>query len=106
MLGQLRKTRCCSALLIAPLCVLAAPAAAQSLALSHKLEIKSDSGQQAASVVQRCTGLSWLTSLGACGRDLLARIAPTARSHVDDTQKIAVFSMLPSGPEAGGAVAA
>lgn len=110
MHDRLRKTSRSALLiapLIAPLCVVAAPATAQSLALSYKLDVKADSVQQGIAAVHRCTGLSWLTSLGACGRDLLTRITPATRPQAEDAQNVAIFSMLlPSGPEAGAGAGA
>lgn len=54
-----------------------APAAAQSLAMTYRLEPQSHKAQQAPSSVPRCAGFEWLAAIEACGRDLLARIRPT-----------------------------
>jgi hypothetical protein len=51
------------------------PAQAQSLALTYKLEARSDTGQHAPGAVNRCAGFNWMTSIGACGRELLTRIS-------------------------------
>lgn len=50
--------------------------AQQSLALSYKLEVRKDAAQSAPALVNRCSGFNWLASVGACGRDLLARVGP------------------------------
>jgi hypothetical protein len=74
----LLKKACFAAALAVPfgLATLAS-AQQQSLALSYKLDVGS-APVAAAPVVSRCAGLNWVTSLGACGRDLLARISGSA----------------------------
>ena len=40
------------------------------------LGIKAEPAAQAPSPANRCAALNWVSSIGACGRDLLAKIAP------------------------------
>lgn len=63
-------------LLAAVLVIFSAPAIGQqSLALSYKLDVRGEGVEQPASQLNRCTGFSWVASIGACGRELLARLA-------------------------------
>jgi len=54
----------------------AVPAYAQSLALTYKLDARPESAEQAPAAVNRCAGFNWMTSIGACGRELFTRISP------------------------------
>ena len=67
------KKACFAAALLAPSCWLATSAGAQSLALSYKLDVNANTVQPAPAV-SRCAGFNWVTSMGSCGRDLLARL--------------------------------
>ena len=55
----------------------AGPAAAQSLSMSYDLASRSAPARETALPIARCAGFNWLTSLEACGRDLVARIVPS-----------------------------
>jgi hypothetical protein len=79
------------------------PTSAQSLALSYKLDPHAEALPQAPSPVSRCAGLNWVTSIGACGRELFSRVAPTrsadgvyARSNSYEPTEVAVAPDLPS----------
>jgi len=59
------------------------PAQAQSLALTYKLEARSDAGPHAPGAVNRCTGFDWMISIGVCGQKLLSRMSqPVTRDGV------------------------
>lgn len=51
------------------------------------LGIKPEAAKPAPTAANRCAALTWVASIGACGRDLLAKIAPrierTARAQAD-----------------------
>ena len=52
------------------------------LSMSYQiLGIKSETAKPAPVPANRCGALTWLSSIGACGRDLLAKIAPSAERH-------------------------
>src|SRR5688572_10834923 len=65
----------CAACLLAAL-IAAGPAAAQSLALTYKLESRSELPRETPAPIGRCAGFNWLTAIEACGRDFLARVIP------------------------------
>lgn len=93
------------------LCVLAAcvavPAYAQAeeqkrpLSMTYQLlGIKPEAAKPAPISANRCAALTWVSSIGACGRDLLAKIAPrterTARaqdSEAEDSAGVADSSV-------------
>lgn len=50
------------------------------LAMSYKLDVRTQRAEQPRVVVNRCAGLNWMTSIGACGREVLSKIAHAARS--------------------------
>jgi hypothetical protein len=50
------------------------------LAMSYKLDVRTQRAEQPHVVVNRCAGLNWMTSIGACGREVLSKIAHAARS--------------------------
>ena len=77
------KKSCVAAALAVPALWLAPSAGAQGLALDYKLNVNSESAQPRAMSSNRCAGLNWLTSLGACGRDLLMRISSAARTEAE-----------------------
>ena len=54
-----------------------APASAQSLALTYKLEPLAEAVQQQASAFSRCAGFNWIATIEACGREVLARVLPS-----------------------------
>ena len=63
--------------------VLATQAYAQQsapLALSYGLEARAETAKPAPSAVTRCTGVTWMAAINACGRELLARIAPVGEA--------------------------
>lgn len=64
---------CCG---IAGLATQADAQQAAPLALSYGLEARAEAAKPAPSLVTRCTGVTWMAALNACGRELLARIAP------------------------------
>ena len=70
------KKICASAALCAAVSCVAVSASAQSLALTYKLDARPDTPQQAPASLNHCAGFNWMTSIGACGRELFARIAP------------------------------
>lgn len=73
--------------------------AQQSLSLSYKLDVRTETAQPAPSV-NRCAGFHW-TSLAGCGRDLLAKIAPLAERAVR-----AVSPSADGAPDATGSTSA
>ena len=74
-----KKRACCVAAALVATVLCGTPALAQqTLTLSYKLDVKRDAVQPAPALFTRCAGFNWVASVGACGRDLLARIAPVA----------------------------
>ncbi|HYC49235.1 MAG TPA: hypothetical protein VED01_27475 [Burkholderiales bacterium] len=71
----MKLTTCCAAGVLAA-AITSGPAVAQSLALTYKLEPKSEPAREAAAPFGRCAGFNWLTALETCGKDLIARILP------------------------------
>lgn len=69
-----------SGVVFAALLACAIPAHAQ-LSMSYKLDVRSDRAEQQADVVSRCAGVNWMTSIGACGRELFTRIASGVRAE-------------------------
>lgn len=49
------------------------------LAMTYKLDVRNERAEQQPFVVNRCVGFNWMTSIGACGRELLARMTPGGR---------------------------
>src|SRR5687768_6169316 len=72
--GMYQKNRICASVVLVAAAV-CGTVHAQSLALTYKLEARPDTAQEAPGVVNRCAGFNWMTSIGACGRELLTRIA-------------------------------
>lgn len=72
------KRMCCLGAAFAALIALAMPAQAQ-LALSYKLDVRGQRTEQAEVAVSPCAGFNWMTAIGVCGRELLARVAHAAR---------------------------
>jgi len=83
------KRACYLAALTAFLAV-AVPAHAQ-LALSYKLEERSPRIEHPDVVVSPCTGLNWVTAIGACGRELFSRVAQNPRP-----ENLAVYESAPA----------
>jgi hypothetical protein len=79
-MGFITRTFSVGAALAALLFVATSSAHAQ-LALSYKLDVRAERGQQAEVSVNRCAGFNWVTSIGACGREVLTRITQNARSE-------------------------
>src|SRR5687768_16294735 len=50
------------------------------LALSYGLEARAEGAKPAPTLVTRCTGFNWMAAVNACGRELLARIAPAGEA--------------------------
>jgi len=78
----------------------ATPAHAQ-LAMSYKLDVGSETAQQTPAVINRCSGFNWMTSIGACGRELLTRVAPGARPEGGAMFEPGVLAALPDLPALG-----
>lgn len=72
------KRMCCLGAAFAALLAIAMPAQAQ-LALSYKLDVRNSRTEQPEVVMSPCAGLNWMTAIGACGRELLTRVAHSAR---------------------------
>src|SRR5687768_14669359 len=79
------KKMCCLGAAFAALLAFAIPAHAQ-LALSYKLDVGASRTEQTEIVVSPCAGFNWVTSIGACGRELFARVA-----HAGRADNLAVF---------------
>ena len=79
------KKMCCLGAAFAVLLAFAIPAHAQ-LALSYKLDVRASGTEQTEIVVSPCAGFNWVTAIGACGRELLSRVA-----HAGRTDNLAVF---------------
>lgn len=81
----LRKT-CFAAAFSAVSLWLAASAGAQGLALSYNLNVNSDPAQPAVyGAANRCSGFNWVSSLGACTRDLLTRVSAGSRDAAPES---------------------
>lgn len=78
-MNHLKTKICCYAAAFAGLSVAATSAHAQ-LAMSYRLDVRPETAQHVPAVVNRCAGFNWMSSVGACGRELLVRIAPGERS--------------------------
>jgi hypothetical protein len=81
--------------------VACATSANAQLAMSYKLDVRSERAEQQAVTVNRCTAFNWMTSIGACGRELFSRIAQVGRPDG------ATYEAVTSGvelPELGGPV--
>ena len=95
-----QKKICASAALFAAATGVAIPAFPQSLALTYKLDPRAETLPQAPSTVNRCAGLNWMTSIGACGRELFARVAPLrsadSKAHALEPTEVAAVPDLPS----------
>lgn len=77
---SITRTLSVGAALAASLFVATSSAHAQ-LALSYKLDVRAERGQQPEVSVNRCAGFNWVTSIGACGREVLTRITHSTRSE-------------------------
>src|SRR5436190_8120169 len=86
---ELIKRACYLVAATAFLLAAAIPAHAQ-LALSYKLEVRSPRVEQPEVVVSPCAGLNWMTSIGACGRELFSRV-----SQAPHPENLAVFEPAP-----------
>lgn len=96
-----KKKACLAAALIATSWFLCTYAGAQSLALTYNLDhAKSQTAKQAITIVNRCAGFNWLTSLGACGRDLMNRLAAPARPEDAAASRISAVTTTESGSDA------
>lgn len=84
---------CCLGVAFAAMLTIATPAHAQ-LALSYKLDVGTPRAEQPEVVVSPCAGLNWMTSIGACGRELLARVA-----HAGRPDNLAVFEPAPGSAQ-------
>lgn len=67
------------------------------LAMTYQiLGIKAETAKPAPTAENRCTALTWVASIGACGRDLLAKILPgtdrTARAQSSESDDGAAVS--------------
>jgi hypothetical protein len=92
-----------SAALAAVVAAVSVPASAQSLALTYKLDARSSAAEHAPVAMNQCAGFNWMTSIGVCGRELLARVAPVhaaegvyTRSNAFDPTEVAAALDLPS----------
>ena len=97
-----------SAALFATISCMAAPGFAQSLALTYKLvDARPDTTQQAPTAMNRCAGFNWMISIGACGRELLTRIAPArgTEGYYSAATVIESVATAPDLPSLGTSVA-
>ena len=92
-----------SAVLAAAVAAAVVPASAQSLALTYKLDARPYAGEHAPEAINRCAGFNWMTSIGACGRELFGRVAPQraaegiyTRSNAFDPTDVTAVPDLPS----------
>jgi hypothetical protein len=92
-----------SAVFFAAATCIAIPASAQTLALTYKLDPRAEPLPQAPTTVNRCAGLNWMTAIGACGRELFARVTPArtsdgayAKANSFDPTEVAVAPDLPT----------
>lgn len=84
---------CCLAVLSG-----AAVSAHAQLAMSYRLDVRPDTPEHTPAAVNRCAGFNWMSSLGACGRELLSRVAPAGRNDSGATfppSEVAGMSDLP-----------
>jgi hypothetical protein len=79
------------------------PASAQSLALTYKIDARPSAAEHAPVTMNRCAGFNWMSSIGACGRELLTRVTPqrvadgiSARMNAFDPTEVAAVPDLPS----------
>jgi len=91
---------CWSAAALAVL-VFAAGSAQAQLAMSYGLEVRPENAQHAPAVVNRCAGFNWMSSIGACGRELLARVTPGGRPDSGATFEAGPGAATPDLPTLG-----
>lgn len=91
---------CALAAAFAALLVVATPTHAQ-LAMSYKLDVGTQRAEQPDVVVNRCAGLNWMTSIGACGREVLSKIAHVGRGESAASFEPASVPMIAELPELG-----
>lgn len=91
---------CCFAAALGALSTAAGSAHAQ-LAMSYRLEVRPDAAQQAPAIVNRCAGFNWMSSIGACGRELLARVTAGGRSDSEATFEPGPVAAMPDLPTLG-----
>lgn len=95
---HLKTKICCFAAAFAALSIAATSAHAQ-LAMSYRLDVRPDTAEHAPAVVNRCAGFNWMSSVGACGRELLVRITPGGRadrSATVESSEVAAGAELPT----------
>jgi hypothetical protein len=81
--------------------LLVATSAHAQLALSYKLDVHTERSQQPEISVNRCAGFNWVTSIGACGREVLTRITQSTRSQNSATYEPAAAPASGELPDLG-----